>query len=217
MSSECAACAACGSSRLVKMGEDVTETLEVIPRQWKVIQTVREKHSCRDCERISHRRQDQRAILRQAPPSRKLVRLDSEPRGHPLDRCAGPKGLGDRLRLHLVRPAPMPRAVDLHAQRSEKRIRSAHCETHSLSCDRERLALADTVRKVGPRLRLQRGGHRAAFMYTLIVTTKLNGADPQAWLADVLTRIASTPISRLDELLPWNWVAAQQSHSVKAA
>jgi Transposase and inactivated derivatives len=46
-------CAACGSSRLVKMGEDVTETLEVIPRQWKVIQTVREKFSCRDCERIS--------------------------------------------------------------------------------------------------------------------------------------------------------------------
>jgi transposase len=46
-------CAACGSSRLVKMGEDVTETLEVIPRQWKVIQTVREKFTCRDCERIS--------------------------------------------------------------------------------------------------------------------------------------------------------------------
>ena len=47
------ACAACGSGRLAKMGEDVTETLEVIPRQWKVIQTVREKFTCRDCERIS--------------------------------------------------------------------------------------------------------------------------------------------------------------------
>jgi transposase len=46
-------CAACGSSRLTKMGEDITETLEVIPRRWKVIQTVREKFSCRDCERIS--------------------------------------------------------------------------------------------------------------------------------------------------------------------
>jgi transposase len=35
------------------MGEDITETLEVIPRQWKVIQTVREKLTCRDCEKIS--------------------------------------------------------------------------------------------------------------------------------------------------------------------
>lgn len=43
------------------------------------------------------------------------------------------------------------------------------------------------------------------------------GGDPQAWLADALARIASTPMSRLDELLPWNWIAAQQSPRVKAA
>ena len=48
-----ACCEACGSGRIVKLGEDVTETLEVIPRRWKVIQTVREKFTCRDCERIS--------------------------------------------------------------------------------------------------------------------------------------------------------------------
>ncbi|WAP70374.1 IS66 family transposase [Jiella pelagia] len=48
-----ASCPCCGSARLSKLGEDVTETLEVIPRQWKVIQTVREKFTCRDCERIS--------------------------------------------------------------------------------------------------------------------------------------------------------------------
>jgi len=46
-------CPACGGSRLSKLGEDVTETLEVIPRAWKVIQTVREKFSCRDCETIT--------------------------------------------------------------------------------------------------------------------------------------------------------------------
>jgi transposase len=46
-------CPACGSGRLSKLGEDVTETLEVIPRAWKVIQTVREKFSCRDCEKIT--------------------------------------------------------------------------------------------------------------------------------------------------------------------
>jgi len=47
-----ASCSCCGGARLVKLGEDVTETLEVIPRQWKVIQHVREKFSCRDCESI---------------------------------------------------------------------------------------------------------------------------------------------------------------------
>jgi transposase len=46
-------CPCCGSSKLSKLGEDITETLEVIPRQWKVIQTVREKFSCRNCARIA--------------------------------------------------------------------------------------------------------------------------------------------------------------------
>jgi transposase len=46
-------CPCCGSRKLSKLGEDVTETLEVVPRQWKVIQTVREKFSCRACETIT--------------------------------------------------------------------------------------------------------------------------------------------------------------------
>ncbi len=49
-----------------------------------------------------------------------------------------------------------------------------------------------------------RGGERAAAIDTLIVTAKLNGLDPRAWLADVLRRIANHPASRLQELLPWN-------------
>lgn len=52
-----------------------------------------------------------------------------------------------------------------------------------------------------------RGGERAAVIYSLIQTAKLNNVDPQAWLANVLARIADHPISRLDELLPWNWPA----------
>ena len=48
-----ACCPCCGSAKLSKLGEDITETLEVIPRQWKVIQTVREKFSCRECEKIA--------------------------------------------------------------------------------------------------------------------------------------------------------------------
>ncbi|WP_246731283.1 IS66 family transposase, partial [Rhizobium leguminosarum] len=46
-------CACCGSTKLSKLGEDITETLEVVPRQWKVIQTVREKFTCRECEKIT--------------------------------------------------------------------------------------------------------------------------------------------------------------------
>ena len=61
----------------------------------------------------------------------------------------------------------------------------------------------------------ERGGDRTAFMYTLIGTAKLNGVDPQAWLADVLARIADMPLSRLPELLPWNW--APLPTAVKAA
>jgi transposase len=50
-----------------------------------------------------------------------------------------------------------------------------------------------------------RGGQRAAALYSIIVTAKMNDVDPQAWLADVLARIADHPAHRLDELLPWNW------------
>src|SRR5882724_11748179 len=50
-----------------------------------------------------------------------------------------------------------------------------------------------------------RGGERAAAMFTLIETAKLNDVDPQAWLTAVLRRIADHPASKLDELLPWNW------------
>jgi len=49
------------------------------------------------------------------------------------------------------------------------------------------------------------GGRRAAIVYTLIETARVNDIDPEAWLADVIARIADHPINRLDELLPWNW------------
>ena len=55
-----------------------------------------------------------------------------------------------------------------------------------------------------------RGGQRAAILYTLIQTARLNDIDPQAWLADILARIADHPATRLDELLPWNWMPSHQ-------
>jgi hypothetical protein len=62
-----------------------------------------------------------------------------------------------------------------------------------------------------------RGGRRAADMYSLIVTAKMNGVDPQAWLADVLSRIAAHPAHRLDELLPWNWRPLSRAVAALAA
>ena len=61
-----------------------------------------------------------------------------------------------------------------------------------------------------------RGGQRAALLYSLIVTAKLNDVDPQAWLADVLARIAEHPANRLDELLPWNWAARAAGRKLAA-
>jgi len=61
-----------------------------------------------------------------------------------------------------------------------------------------------------------RGGERAAVMYSLIVTAKMNDIDPQAWLADVLARIADHPVHKLDELMPWRWAAERERRKLAA-
>jgi len=61
------------------------------------------------------------------------------------------------------------------------------------------------------------GGHRAAAVYTLIETCKMNDVDPQAWLADVLARLPDHPANKVADLLPWNWKANQQSKVAVAA
>ena len=63
--------------------------------------------------------------------------------------------------------------------------------------------------------RFDDGGRRAAAIYTLIETAKLNSVDPEAWLRDVLARLATHPAKRIDQLLPWTW--ADQRLSDKAA
>ena len=58
------------------------------------------------------------------------------------------------------------------------------------------------------------GGDRAAAMYSLIGSAKLNGLDPQAYLRHVIERIADHPVNRVDELLPWNVADAIQRSNV---
>ena len=60
------------------------------------------------------------------------------------------------------------------------------------------------------------GGERAAAIYSLIGTAKLNGLDPEAYLRNVLSRIADHPINRIEELLPWNF-APESTASTNAA
>jgi hypothetical protein len=55
------------------------------------------------------------------------------------------------------------------------------------------------------------GGRRAASLYSLVETAKLNGLDPEGYLREVLERIAEHPINRIDELLPWN-IAGRPEH-----
>ena len=56
------------------------------------------------------------------------------------------------------------------------------------------------------------GGRRAACLYTILETCRLNAVNPQAYLTDVLARIADHPINKISELLPWHWKA---SHTAK--
>ena len=415
-------CSCCGSARIVKMGEDITETLEVIPRQWKVVQTVREKFTCRDCEKISQppapfhttprgwagpnllamvlfekfgklqplNRQAERyakegveislstladqvgACAAALQPIHDLIRAhvlgaerlhaddttvpllakggtktarlwtylrDDRPFGggappaalyyfstdrrmeHPTRHLAGWTGIlqadaygGYNDLYHAGRkPAPAlsalcwsharrkffeladikataskgrsvakqispialeavkridaifdveheitglsakarhdarqqlvrPMVNDLHDwMRAERARMSKHnpvakainymfeedgrweAFTHFL--DDGRICLTNNAaeralrgialgRKAWLFAGSPRGGDRAAFMYSLIVTAKMNDVDPQAWLADVLGGLPDMPLSRLPELLPWNW---KVQHMAKAA
>jgi len=416
-----AACTCCGSDRLVKMGEDITETLEVIPRQWKVIQTVREKFTCRDCEKISQppapfhatprgwagpnllamilfekfgqhqplNRQaaryaregvdlslstladqvgacttalqpihslierhvmeakrlhgDDTTVPLLAKGGAKTARLWSYVRDdRPFGGAAPPAALfrfsRDRTKEHPNTHLATWRGIlqadaysgynDLyHETRMPGPITSALCWAHARRKFFELADIAGNVRKGKPahqispvaleavkridalfdierdingwdvdarvttrqtlsrplvdglhawllaeRARMskhnpvvkainymvenghwpaftrflddgrvcltnnaaerslrgvalgrkswlfagsERGGHRAAFMYSLIVTAKMNDIDPQAWLADTLKRLPDIPVPRLPELLPWNWKADREN--LKAA
>ena len=406
-------CTCCGSERIVKMGEDITETLEVIPRQWKVIQTVREKFTCRACEKISQPPAPFHAIPRgwAGPQLIAMVAFEKFGQHQPLNRqserfaregvALSLSTLADLIGHACVALAPIHALIERHvldgarvhgddttvpllarggtktarlwtyvrdyrpfdggappaaffkfsrdrqmihpnkhlagwqgilqsdvyggyndlylANRSPGPVRSALCWSHARRKFFELADIADNVRSGKPahdispialeavkridaifdiereingidaRARLaarqercrplvedlrnwlleeraklskhngvakaidyfttpkhgrwvaftaflddgcicltnnaaeralrgiamgrkswlfagsERGGERAAFMYTLIVSAKMNDIDPQAWMADVLARLPSMPVRRVRELLPWNW------------
>ncbi|MCK5931673.1 Transposase [Fulvimarina manganoxydans] len=120
-------------------------------------------------------------------------------------------------RARLSRHAPVAKAMDYMLTRWEGFARFTTDSRICLSNNAAERALRALAlgRKSWLFAGSDRGADRCAFMLTLIATAKLNDVDPQAWLADVLARIADTPQSRLGELLPWNWT--DKDHRVERA
>ena len=110
-------------------------------------------------------------------------------------------------RTGLSRHAPVAKAMDYMLKRWDGFARFPDDPRICLTNNDAERALRPLAR--GRRLWLFAGSERAAAMYTLIGTAKLNDVDPQAWFADVLGRIAALPHTRVHELLPWNWKAAR--------
>src|SRR5664280_1101167 len=351
------ACLCCGSGRLRKLGEDVTETLESIPRQWKVIQHVREKFTCRDCEKISQAPAPFHVIARgwAGPSLLAMILFEKFGQHQPLNRqaeryakegvplslstladqvgagCAVLEPILRRFEAHVfaanrlhgddttvpvlakgktdtgrcwvyvrddrpfgamadlaenarrkaqgktpgvISPLAMeavqridalfeiersingqsaeqrravrqelsaPLVADLESWMREQRAKLSRGNDLAKAMDYifkrwtaftrflddGRICLSNNAAEralrgiaLGRRSWLfagsDRGGQRAAAMYSIIVTAKMNDVDPQAWLGDVLTRIAEHPIQKLDELLPWNWRSLQACASQAA-
>jgi transposase len=203
------ACPCCGG-RLSKLGEDVTETLEVVPRQWKVVQTVREKFACRACEAITQPPAPFHPIARgRAGPNLLATILEAKFGQHlPLNRQSESfaregieldvSTLADWVGACTATLSPLVTLLRAHVLAAE-RLHAAERALRGIAIGRKAWLFAGS----------DRGGERTAAIYSLITTAKLNDVDPRAWLADVLARINDYPAARLGDLLPWNWKAAR--------
>jgi hypothetical protein len=115
-------------------------------------------------------------------------------------------------RARLSRQNPLAKAMDYMLRRWESFTVFLHDGRVCLTNNAAERALRGIAlgRKAWLFCGSDRGGERAAVMYSLIATAKMNDVDPQAWLADVLARINDLPQNRLHELLPWEWKAIRE-------
>ena len=156
----------------------------------------------------------ERAINGQSPEKRRAIRQDQS------------KPIVEALRIYLEEKRnDFPRTHDLHKAINYMLKRWT---AFTLFLDDGRVCLSNNAAEralrgiaLGRRSWLfcgsDRGGQRAAAVYSLIVSCKMNDIDPHAWLADVLDRIAAHPAHRIDELLPWNWKMSREESSTAAA
>jgi len=112
---------------------------------------------------------------------------------HALARISGKSGLAEAIRYALSRWQALLRYTT--DGRLEMTNNAAERAIRPLTLGRKNWLFAGA----------DSGGHRAAMIYTIIQTCRLNGLDPEAYLRDVIARIADHPINRINELLPWNW------------
>ena len=144
----------------------------------------------------------EREVLGRSAADRLAVRTElSRPRVEELERWMR------AARAGMSKHAPVAKAMDDMLTRWEGFTRFLHDGRICLTNNAAERALRGIA--LGRRAWLfcgsDRGGRRAAAMYSLIVTAKMNDIDPQAWLADVLARINDLPQTKLHELLPWEW------------
>jgi transposase len=190
-------CSACGG-RLRQIGQDVSEQLEYVPSRFKVIRHVRPKLACMACE----------SIFQAAAPSRPIARG-----------VAGPGLLAHVLVAKYCDHQPLYRQSRIYPRegvvierstiagwvgQSEKLLDPlvAALGRHVLAG--AKLHADDTpVAVLSPGRGKTKTGRLWVYV-SLVETAKLNGVDPEAYLRDVLGRIADHPINHIDELLPWN-------------
>ena len=144
---------------------------------------------------INGRSPDQRLAVRRADAVPRLADLQVFLQGA-LDRISGKSTLARAIRYSLSRWDALTRyttdgRLEIGNNAAERGIRP-------LALGRKNYLFAGS----------DSGGIRAAAMYTIIETAKLGGLDPEAYLRDILARIADHPINRIDQLLPWNWKPA---------
>ena len=143
-------------------------------------------------QRINGSTPPQRLEVRQEEAVPLLAALEAFLRGA-LDRVSGKSTLAKAIRYALTRWTELTRYTT--DGRLEMTNNAAERAIRPLVLGRKNYLFAGS----------DSGGHRAAAMYTIIETAKMNGLNPEAYLRDVLARIADHPINRIGELLPWNW------------
>lgn len=147
----------------------------------------------------------ERDIIGKPPDERRAVRQErSKPLVHTLETWLRAE------RKKLSSKAPVAKAIDYSLKRWEAFTRFLDDGRVCMSNNAAERAVRGVAvgRKNWTFCGSDSGGRRAAAIYTLIETCKLNDIDPRAWLADVLARIADHPAKQIAELLPWNWKAA---------
>ncbi|HEY8614053.1 MAG TPA: transposase [Roseomonas sp.] len=233
-------CGCTDPARLTCLGEDVTEVLEKTPVRLKVIRHVRPRYACRACEAMLQAPAPALPIERGRPGPGLLahVLVSKYLDGLPLYRLSGIlaregveierqtladwvghgawwlRAIAEAMGGHAMSgKSTLGKALQYALSRWDALVR--YVENGRLSIDNnlsERLLRGIAVtRKNYLFVGSDAGGQRAAIIYTIAETAKLNGLDPEAYIAAVLDRLASGhPVNRIDDLLPWNFKPNRQ-------